>query len=94
MPKLRGSSFFSKCFKFDVDSRNLVKYPEKGFTFLDHYILIGCCKFWLLQREYLSSAAKILTKSPKGYNITKRDSFCISPLRVTKQDNKSALMHN
>ena len=75
---LRGSSFFSKCWKFDVDSRNIVKYWEKAFTVLDNCFLIGCFKFSLLRREYLSSVIKELTKYLKGYNITNRDIFSIS----------------
>ena len=63
--KLMSVIFFSKLSKVDVDFRNGVKNWENGSSFLDHCIWIGCCKFSLLQREYLSSADTVLTNSPK-----------------------------
>ena len=44
--------FFSKCLKFNVDSKNAIKSWEKVFDFSDKYIWIGSGKFSLLLREY------------------------------------------
>ena len=56
----------------------MAKSLQKAFCFLDNYIKIGCCKFSLLQKIYLSSAVNVLTKNQKTSHITKRDIFHIS----------------
>ena len=43
------------------------------FSFLDNFIWIGCVKFSLLPREYLSSAVNVLTQSHKISGVTKRN---------------------
>ena len=57
--------FFSKCSKFDVDFRYPAKNWQNIFCFLDYCSWIGCGKFFLLQRESLSSAVDVITKTPR-----------------------------
>ena len=44
--------FFFKCLKFNVDSKNAIKFCEKAFGFSDNCIWIGSGKFSLLLREH------------------------------------------
>ena len=67
------SIFFSKVLKFDVDFKNVEKFQQNIFTFLDNWI--RCCKFQILQREYLSPAVNVLKKSRKISNITNKRGF-------------------
>ena len=45
------------------------------FCVLDICVLTACCKFSLLQREYVSSAVNVLTNSSKILDINKGDIF-------------------
>ena len=45
---LWSSSFFSKCYKFEVYFRNLKRNWENNFCFGDNCIWIGCVKYSLL----------------------------------------------
>ena len=51
MLKLWGSSFFSKCSKSYVDSKNAIKYEEKVFGSQDKFFWIDCKKFPLMWGE-------------------------------------------
>ena len=73
--KLWGSYFFSKYSKFDLNSRNAGKIWEKVFCFWDNCIWIGIVKLSLLRTGYLSSAASVLTRSPKFWHVNNRDFF-------------------
>ena len=74
------SSFFWKCFKYNIDFKNGKKIPEKVFCFCDNCIWIGCFKLSLLRREYFSSTVNVLTSSLKILPITKRDFSLLSCL--------------
>ena len=74
------SSKFWKSSKFNLRFKNAEKNSEKVFCFLDNYIWIGCTKLSILRREYLSSAANVLTNSPKILHITKRNFFQLNCL--------------
>ena len=86
--KLWGSCFFSKCLKFKLDFKNAAKNSENLFCFSDRYIEIGIFKFFLIRIKYFSSAASVLTSSPKIWYLNKRDFFWLSWLvrdhRTTK----------
>ena len=51
------------------------KIKKKHFFFLGNSIWIDYVKLTLFTKEYLSSAANVLTNSPKILHITKRDFF-------------------
>ena len=72
---LWGSSFDSKCLKFNVDFKNAAKNWEKVFCFWDNCIWIGIVKLSLLRTGYFSSAANVLRSSPKIWHVNKRDFF-------------------
>ena len=83
MHNLWESSFFSECFKFEVDFRNKAKI-QKGFLyFLDNCIGIGCGRFSLLSGVYFSLVVNVLISSPKISDVTKRDIF---QLNVSQSD--------
>ena len=44
--------FFSKCSKFDAESKNAMKIVENVFSFEDNCILTGSGKLFALVREY------------------------------------------
>ena len=73
--KLWGSSFFSKCSKSNFDFKNAAKNFEIFFCFLDNWIWIGTVKLFLWRTRYFSSAANVLTSSPKIWHVNKRDFF-------------------
>ena len=58
-------SFFSKCLKFDVDSRNGTRKSEQIFSFKDNSIWIGGNKFSQYRKRYLSLAVNVLRNMPK-----------------------------
>ena len=58
-------NFFPKCFKFNLSSRNAIKYLEKMFGFSDKCHWIGYSKVPELCREYFASAVNRLGKGPK-----------------------------
>ena len=45
---------------------------QKNFRFLDNCSWIGCGKFFLLRREYLSSAVSVLTNTPNISDTVRR----------------------
>ena len=51
---------FSKCWKFNVSSKNTIKNQQNVFRFLDNYIWIGSSKLSLLWQKCSSSAIKVL----------------------------------
>ena len=63
---LWGSSFFAKCWKFNIYFKNAAKNWEQVFCLWDNCIWIGIVKLSLLRTGYMSSAAKVLTRSPKN----------------------------
>ena len=73
--KLLGSFFFSKFSRFDANFRNERKSSEKSFCFLDNCTWIRFVKFYLLRREYLSSAVNFSKKRPKTSVIRKKYIF-------------------
>ena len=75
MKNVWGSSFCSKCLEFNVDFRNAAKNSGKFFCFWDNWIGIGIVKLSLLWTGYFSSAANVLTSSPKVLDVSKRDLF-------------------
>ena len=54
--------FFSKCLKFNVDSKTAIKKLTKIFGFPDKCIWIGSGKFYLLLREYSQLTVNVLSK--------------------------------
>ena len=68
-------SFYWKCLKFNLDSKNGAKIWEKFFCFWDKIISIGIVKLSLLRTGYFSSAANVLTSSPKIWHVNKGDFF-------------------
>ena len=68
-------SFLSKCSKFHRDFKIDARNAEKGFCFWDNCIWIGIVKLSLLRRGYISSAANVLTSSPKILHVNQRDVF-------------------
>ena len=77
---LWGSSFFSKCLKFIVDFKNAAKNSENVFCFWDNCIWNFIVKLSLLTRGYFSSAANVLTSSPKIWHFNNRNFFQINCL--------------
>ena len=75
MKNLSGSAFAPKCLKFKLDFKNARKNWEKVFCFWDNWIWIGIVKLSLLRTGYFSSAANMLTSSPKILHITNWDVF-------------------
>ena len=78
---LWGSSFLSKYLEFNLDLKNAAKNWEKVFFCRDNYIWIGIVKFSLLRTGYFSSAANVLTSSPKNLHVNNRDSFQLNWIR-------------
>ena len=50
----------------------------KGFGFFDNFIWIGCAKFSIEWREYLSSAVNVLSDSPEISDLSQRDIFLLN----------------
>ena len=48
---------------------------EMFFFYYDNYIWIGIVKLSLLRTGYFSSAANVLTSSPKIFHVNKKDFF-------------------
>ena len=72
---LWGSSFFSKNSKYQMDFKNAAKNFEKKFCFRYNCIWIGIVKLSLWRIRYISSAANVLTSSPKILHVNKKDCF-------------------
>ena len=75
---LWGSSFLSKCSKFDLYLKNSVKNSQKVLCFWDNCIWIGIVKLSLLKTRFFSSDASVLTSSPKIWHCKNRDFFQLS----------------
>ena len=73
--KLGDSSFFSKCYKFNVDSKDVIKMQENNFGFSDNCIWSGSGKFSLLLQEYSYLAVSVSTGGPKIPDLSKNDLF-------------------
>ena len=84
--------FFSKCLKFDVDSRNGTKNQENVSRFSDNCIWIGTCKFSQTWTGYLPSAVNVLTKTPNISSNTRGDIFQMKFTENDKKRDKSAVM--
>ena len=78
MQKLWGSSFFSKYSKFDGHFKKDEKNWEKVSFIWDNCLWIGIVKLSLLRTGYWSSAANVLTSSPKILHVHKRDFFQVN----------------
>ena len=50
-----------------------MKNQEKVFPFRDNCVSTCCWKFFILRREYLSSAVNVLAKSLKTSDMTKEN---------------------
>ena len=72
---LWGWSFFPKYLKYKLDFKNVAKNWENHFCFGDNCIGIGIVKLSLLRTGHFSSAANVLTSSPKTLHVNKRDFF-------------------
>ena len=62
--------------------RNAAKNWEKGFSFLDNCIWIGCRNLSLIREENLWPAVNVFTNSSKNMYITKRDFFQLNFLHI------------
>ena len=70
-----ASSFPQKSPSFIPHFKNPEKNREKVFYFWDNCIWIGIIKLSILRTGYLSSAANMITTSPKTWNGNKKDFF-------------------
>ena len=68
------------------------KVEKNLFFFLDNWIWIGCDKFGLLQRKYLSSGVNVLANNLKILHITNRDIFKLNFPQSDEKFDKSAVM--
>ena len=66
------------CLKFNLDFRNAAKNWEKNFFFWYNCMWIYIVKLSLLRTGYLSSAANVLTSSPKIFHVNKRHFFQVN----------------
>ena len=71
-------SFFSKHLKFIVVFENARTNWEKVFCVWDNCTWTGIIKMSLLTTGYFSSAANVLTSSPKIWHVKNRDFFQIN----------------
>ena len=78
--KSMGVIFSWKHLKFNLDFKNAAKIWEKVFRFWDNSVWNGIVKLFLLRTGCLSSAASMLTSSPKIWHVNKRDSFQLNCL--------------
>ena len=65
---------------------------KKFFCFWDKCIRVGCVKFPLVRREYLSSAVNILTNSLKIFYVFKRNFSNSITLAVINRYAKDAVV--
>ena len=77
--------FFWIFSKFYLDFKNVDKNWEKLFCFWDNCIWIGCCRYCLLRREYLSWAVNVLKNGLKIFHITKSDFFQLNCLNSNQK---------
>ena len=65
--------FFFQMYKIEFRFQKFSEKLRKIFFFWDNCIWIGIVKLSLLRTGYFSSAANVLTNSPKIWHINKRD---------------------
>ena len=70
-----GSSFFSKYWKLNADFKKAQKAWERVSCVWDNCIWIDIVKLSLLRTGYISSAANVLTSTPKIWHVNKREFF-------------------
>ena len=68
-----GLVFLKKSFKFDLDSKNATKDPQKAFNLQEKSVSIGSDKFSILQPEYWQLAVNMLTSSPEILDRTENN---------------------
>ena len=73
--------FFFKYLKFQLDFKNAARNSENVFCWLNNCMRIGIVKLSLLRTGYFSSAANVLTGSPKIWHVKSRDFFLLNRLR-------------
>ena len=73
IPKLWGSSFFSKHLKLQINLKMAAKNWDNLFCFSDNCIWTSNVILSLLRTGYFSSVANVLTRSPKIWYVNKRD---------------------
>ena len=76
--------FFLKYLKLQLDLKNAAKNSENVFCWLNNCMRIGIVKLSLLRTGYFSSAANVLTSSPKISHVNQRDFFQINWLGSDK----------
>ena len=81
-------TFFSKCLKCDVDSRNGTKNGENVFSLSENCIWIGSCKFSQPRTGSLPSADNVLINAPGISPNTRADIFQIT---FPQNDGKTGL---
>ena len=87
--QLKGSSFFRKCSKLNLNYQNAKKKWERVFCFWGNCIWRCCNILSLLTREYLSSAVNGLTNSRNIFYISLRVTFSNwTPFTVINQYEK------
>ena len=89
---LPGSLSSPKYLKFHVDFKYASKNCEKFFSFSDKYIWISIVKLSLLRTGYPSSAANVLTSSPKNLHVNNRDFSNTIDFAVINEYNNDAVM--
>ena len=67
--------FLLKYLKLQLDLKNAAKNSENVFCWLNNCMRIGIVKLSLLRTGYFSSAANVLTSSPKISHVNQRDFF-------------------
>ena len=70
-----GSSLFSKCSEFNLDSKNAGETSGMFFCFWDKCLWIGIFKLSPLRTGYFSSAANVSRSSAKIFHVNKRNFF-------------------
>ena len=83
---------FTKCSKFNADSKNAEKNWEKIFASWHKCTRIFCILLSLLIKEYLSSAVNVLRKGLKNIHVSKSDLCNSIAFTVITQDDKGALI--
>ena len=89
---LWGSSFFSKCSKFDLNFRDAAKNWGKIISFLDNCSWIQWGKIFLLRREYMTSGDKMLANTRRISDTLRWTLSNLTFAKVTKQSHGSAVM--
>ena len=72
--------FFFKYLKFQLYFKNAERNSENVFCWLNNCMRIGIVKLSLLRTGYFSSAANVLTGSPKIWHVKSSDFFLLNRL--------------